>query len=364
MLAMKAAVVERAGAPFQIQDVQLEPPRDDEILVRLVAAGVCHTDMVLRDVAQAPSVFGHEGAAVVLGVGKAVTAVKPGDKVLLSFASCGACRNCLEGSPAYCYDFGPLNMGGVRADGSHQMRSVCGCNIKGNFFGQSSFATHALTTERNVVRLPPDTPDELLHVFAPLGCGIQTGAGAIINSLHPPVGSTIVVFGAGSVGLSAVMAARVSGASQIIAVDLNHERLALATELGATHVLHGADAQLVEQIRSITKGGADFAVETTGNRDVVRKSAEVLRRGGTTGLIGVGTGDISFGHQQVLGGIRIMGILEGDAVPQTFIPKLIDLYRQGRLPLEKIITKYPFEQIQQAVEDSESGVTIKGVLVF
>lgn len=368
MVNMRAAVVNSAGGAFEIENVILDDPRGDEVLVKLVASGVCHTDMVMRDIATGPQVFGHEGAGIIEAVGENVTGLKAGDKVLLSFASCGECRNCLEGRPAYCYNAGLLNMAGMRADGSRTIHSADdGHDIAGNFFGQSSFAEYALTLPRNIVKVDDDTPDELLRILGPLGCGVQTGAGGVINSLKVQAGNSVVIFGAGGVGLSAVLGAVVSGASKIIVSDINPERLELARELGATHTVNALDADVVDQIIALTGGfGADFSVETSGNMGAVTNSIAVLRTGGVSGLIGVGRpgAEIKVDHGTVLYGRSVMGILEGDSIPQTFIPALIELYKAGRFSFDKFVQEYPFDELQQAVEDSEAGTTIKGVVVF
>ena len=231
-----AAVVREKGGPFIIEDVELDDPRPDEILVRMVATGICHTDVTLRNnPLTLPIVLGHEGAGIVEKVGACVTKVKPGDAVVLSYVYCGHCSNCREGLPAYCTQSVTATFGGVRSDGTTTL-SANGRKIHGNFFGQSSLATYALTYENNVIKVRPDAPLELL---GPLGCGIQTGAGAVINSLRVKAGSTIAVFGLGSVGLSAVMAARIAGCPKIVGVDVKPNRLDLASELGATHVLDG-----------------------------------------------------------------------------------------------------------------------------
>jgi aryl-alcohol dehydrogenase len=368
MVNMRAAVVNKAGGAFEIQDVILDDPQPGEVLVKMVASGVCHTDMVMRDIAQMPQVFGHEGSGIIEKVGANVHDLKPGDKVLLSFASCGECRNCLEGRPAYCYNAGALNQSGMRADGSRTIHSADDNHeIAGNFFGQSSFAEYAITLPRNIVKVDDDTPDELLRILGPMGCGIQTGAGGVINSLAVKAGSSVVIFGAGGVGLSAVLGAVVSGATKIIVSDVNPERLELAKEMGATHTVNALDEDVVAQIIALTGGfGADYSVETSGNMGAVNNSIAVLRTGGISGLIGVGRpgAEIKVDHATVLYGRRVMGILEGDSIPQTFIPALIELYKSGRFAFDKMVKTYPFDQLQQAVEDSEAGTTIKGVVVF
>src|SRR3954452_8215879 len=258
----QAAVVESGGAPFTLVDVELDEPRADEVLVRMTAAGLCHTDLGVASGGlpfPLPGVLGHEGAGVVEAVGPAVTGVAPGDHVVLSFTSCGDCRNCDGGHPAYCATWLPLNLlGGRRADGTSTI-SRDGEPLGGHFFGQSSFAERALVDERSLVKVDPDVP---LESIAPLGCGVQTGVGAVCNVMKPVNGSTIVVLGAGAVGLSAVMAASLSPATTIVAVDRVAERLQLAKELGATHTVTAGESDLGEALAEITGGqGADGVVE-------------------------------------------------------------------------------------------------------
>jgi aryl-alcohol dehydrogenase len=362
-----AAVVESAGAGFTFSDVELADPRPDEVLVRIVAAGVCHTDLGVaggpHPIPQ-PGVLGHEGAGVVEATGSAVTRVRPGDQVLLSFTSCGTCANCRDGHPAYCATWLPLNLiGGTRADGSATL-SRDGENLGGHFFGQSSFARHALVDERSLVKVPADAPLDLL---APLGCGVQTGVGAVWNVLAPRPGDAIVVTGAGAVGLSAVMAARLTPATRIIAVDRVPERLALARELGATHTVDTTGTDLAEAVADITGGeGANGVVETTGNTGVLAAAVGTLAARGTAVIVGApafGTTvpiDVNF----MIPGRRVVGLTLGDSETQSLIPVLVDLVASGRLPVDRLVKHYKFEEIGQAVADVVSGATIKPVLRF
>ena len=362
---IKAAVVHEKSAPFAIEELDLDDPRDDEVLVRMVGCGVCHTDLV----AQAgfmpiplPAVFGHEGSGVVEKVGSRVTKVKPGDHVVMSFRSCGVCSSCMKGFPANCLDFFKLNFAGLRADGSPTMKKG-GETIHASFFSQSSFASYALASERNVVKVRNDVPLELL---GPMGCGIQTGAGGVINSLKARPGSSIAVFGVGSVGLSAILAATASGLTTAIAVDVKGERLDLALKMGATHVIDSSRTNAVEEIQKITGGGVQYSLECTGIPAVFRQSVDALAMTGVCGLIGVAPFgvEVSLGMQTILNGRTIRGVVEGDSIPDLFIPQLIELYRQGRFPFDRMITFYPFDQINKAVEDSEKGKALKAVLRF
>jgi aryl-alcohol dehydrogenase len=335
------------------------------VLVRVVATGMCHTDMVARDQlydVPLPVVLGHEGAGVVEEVGGSVKKVQPGDHVVLTYMWCGHCKPCLRGDLPYCENFYPLNFGGVREDGSTATREAGGGALHDHFFGQSSFGTFALVHERNAIKVPRGAPLELL---GPLGCGIQTGAGAVINALKVTPGSSFATFGGGAVGLSAVMAARVAGATTIIVSDVVPSRLELAKELGATHTVNSREADPVAAVREITGGGADFTLESSGRPAVLRQAIDALSIRGTCGIVGapaLGT-EASFDVNGVMtAGKRIIGIIEGESKPDLFIPALVELYTQGRFPFDRLVKFYTLDQINQAAEDSEKGVTIKPVI--
>ncbi len=321
--------------------------------------------MVVRDQdysAPLPMVLGHEGSGVVEAIGTDVTTVAPGDHVVMTYMSCGLCDTCEDGHPAHCENMGPLNFGGGRLDGSAATTDAQGATVHDHFFGQSSFAEYALASERNVVRLPKDVPLELM---GPLGCGIQTGAGSVLNALKVRAGSSFAAFGAGAVGLSAIMAAKVAGATTIIAADVNPARLELARTLGATHVVNSRESDPVAEVRRITGKGADFSLECSGRAEVLRQAIDCLGIFGTCGIVGAtkeGTEAAFNVNDVMIPGRRIMGIVQGDVVAKTFIPVLVDLYKQGRFPFDKLVRFYDFADINQAVEDSERGVTIKPIL--
>lgn len=366
-LQVKAAVLRKTGAPLQIEDVTLSAPSATEVRVRMVATGVCHTDMVVRDQlfpTPMPIILGHEGAGVVEAVGSAVTTVVPGDHVVMTYMSCGVCLPCETGHPAHCSHMHPLNFGGARIDGS---TSSCGCSgqpIHDHFFGQSSFSTYAIASERNVVKVSKQAPLELL---GPLGCGIQTGAGSVLNALKVEAGSSFVAFGAGAVGLAAVMAAKVAGATTVIAVDVTPSRLELALKVGATHVINSREEDAVERVRAITGGGANYSLECSGRAEVLRQAIDSVTTLGVCGIVGatpMGT-EASFNVNDVMiPGKRILGIVQGDVVASAFIPKLVDLFLQDRFPFDKLCQFYPFEDINQAMADSETGATIKPILLM
>lgn len=361
-----AAITRAPGAPFEIANVTLEDPRPDEVRVRIAAVGVCHTDLVAQMGAMPmsmPAVFGHEGAGVVEAVGEAVTKVKPGDRVAITFRSCGACERCREGQPAYCAMMPALNYIGSRLDGSKTL-SEGETAVSSNFFGQSSFASHALAYETNLVKLPDDMPFELA---APLGCGIQTGAGGVMLALDPKPGQSILITGGGSVGLAAVMGAAIRGCSPIIVLEPMASRRALAVELGATHALDPAAGDLAAQVRGILPLGVAYAFDTTGRPDVLTAIMGCLAPKGVLGVVGIpppGTpvpGDmgamLTFGH-------TVRGIIEGDSDPDAFLPQLIAEWRAGRLPLEKLVRTFPFEQINDAIAAQHHGDCVKVVLTF
>jgi aryl-alcohol dehydrogenase len=366
---IQAALLRHTQAAFTIETVELDTPRADEVVVEIVAAGLCHTDLAVRDgvipVPAMPSILGHEGAGVVTAIGAAVSKVEVGDHVALSFAACGTCAPCHAGRPAHCANFLAANFAGRRADGScthHQH----GQEINACFFGQSSFASHALVQARHVVRVPRDMP---LQLLGPLGCGLQTGAGTILNTLKPAPGSSVAIFGAGAVGLAALMAAKIAGCATIIAVDVHPARLALAQELGATHVIdarviNGREADAVAQIKQITGVGADYVIEAAGVPDVIVQSIRACRRLGEVALLGVGRRDAPL--PLLVGDLRtgavIRSVIEGDSVPDVFIPQLIEFYRQGRFPFDRLIKFYDLEQINDAAHDAETGLTIKPVI--
>ena len=361
---IQAAVARAPSAPLAFESLELEPPRDREVLVRVIATGVCHTDIAMRDqvfpVPQ-PIVLGHEGAGIVERVGMAVDKVRPGDSVVMTYNSCGDCPSCYEARASYCYDFFGRNFAGVRADGSTALTSPRGV-VHSNFFGQSSFASHALCHERNIVRVPNDVPLELL---GPLACGIQTGAGAVLNALLVGQGHSLAVFGTGSVGLSAIMAARLVGATSIIAIDLNADRLRLARELGATHTINPAEADVLPELTAVCPAGVRFSLETTGSVPVIKLAIAALAPRGICGLLGASpvTAEMNLNVAHLMtAGRCVRGIIEGDSVPDIFIPTLIELYKQGRFPFDRLVRFYPFAALNDAIRDSETGRAIKAIV--
>jgi aryl-alcohol dehydrogenase len=360
---IKAAVVYEQSGKFNIEQLEISDPNDDEVLVRIVGAGICHTDLAARDQhlpIPLPSVFGHEGAGVVEKVGARVTKVQPGDHVALSWNSCGACTSCKAGKDPYCLNFLALNFSGARPDGTTTLRKGDQV-IHGSFFCQSSFADFALANERNVVKVRKDVP---LEILGPMGCGVQTGAGAVMNTLQARPGSSIAIFGVGTVGISAVLGAVVCGCTTIIAVDIHTDRLKMAQELGATHTVNASKEDPVKAIQDITGGGPNFSLECVGNPGVFRQAVDVLPLLGVCGLLGVVAPftEVSLNMDLIMNGRTVKGIIEGDAIPDLFIPRLIELYSQGRFPFDRLITFYPFDDINKAVEDMEKGRVVKPIL--
>ncbi len=349
---IQAAVLRKGDSQLNIESLELEGPRQDEVLVRLVASGICHTDIgFCDDWNEPPVVLGHEGAGVVEEAGKGVQTVKRGDHVVCSYQSCGQCPECLRGHPTGCERFWEANFGFARLDGSNALERS---GVRGHFFGQSSFATHALTTERNLVQVSKDLP---LALLAPLGCGLQTGAGTIINSLQVKRGQSVAVFGTGAVGLAAVMAARLVGANPIIGVDLKPMRLKLALELGATQVIDNRQEDVASRIAAITGSGVDYVLEITGAPGMHQLALKILNPHGTVALIATPSGSTSLTH-----GRKTLGIIQGDAVPQSFIPKMIALYEAGQFPFDRLVRFYDFREINRAIADARRGDTIKPVL--
>jgi len=361
----RAALVRQCGGPFALEEVEIDDPRADELLVRIVACGICHTDIAARDglfATEFPAVFGHEGAGIVEMAGSEVAGIHAGDKVALSFSSCGECSNCAKGHPAHCAAFDELNFGNGRADGTPTIWTPKGEPVGGCFFGQSSLARHALTRERNVIPVEAADEDELA-LFAPLGCGIQAGAGTVLNELRPQPNESLVVFETGTVGLAAVMAARLVGAAPIVAVDIVASRLELARELGATFVIHGTKEDVGARLREIA-GGVDHAVETTGLSRSIDKAIRSLGPRGNVSLLGVSAGDADASPAASGPRQRVFYSIAGDSDPQRFIPFLIRCHREGKFPFDRLIREYPASEVNKAVEDSLAGVAVKPVLRF
>ncbi|VXA54178.1 aryl-alcohol dehydrogenase [Acinetobacter proteolyticus] len=360
-----AAVTESKGADFKLQPLQIRQPKNDEVLVKIIATGMCHTDLIVRDQyypVPLPAVLGHEGSGIIEAIGPNVTDLQIGDHVVLSYGYCGKCTQCNTGNPAYCAEFFSRNFGGADIQGNNAICTHDHQIVHDHFFSQSSFATYALSRENNAIKVSKDAPIELL---GPLGCGIQTGAGAVMNALKVSPASCFITWGAGAVGLSALLAAKICGASTIIAVDVVDSRLRLASELGATHVINSKIQDPVAEIQEITQGGANFALESTGRPEILKLGIDALGILGKIAVVGappLGTLAQFDVNDLLLGGKTILGVVEGSGAPKKFIPELVELFLQGKFPFDKLVKFYTFEEMNQAASDSHAGITLKPII--
>jgi aryl-alcohol dehydrogenase len=360
---IQAAVLRAPHGPLIIEAVRLDRPRAGEVVVKLSATGICHTDIAITEQLlplPTPIVLGHEGAGVVVEVGADVKGLSPGDHVVLTFASCGECQPCASDHPAYCQQMMALNFGCRREDGSATLSDERGEPVNAVFFSQSSFATHALSRARSVVKVRDDAP---LNLLGPLGCGLMTGAGAVLNVLKPPSGSTLVILGAGALGCAALFAGKLSGCKRIVAVDRVRSRLDLALELGATDVIDTTITDIGEALLAL--GGVDRALDTTGATSVLEPAVKALNPRGVLALAGASKDPVmSVEIMPFIWGKTIRGVIEGDADPSVFIPFLVDKYMEGSFPIDKISRFYPFSEINAAIADASSGKTVKPILTF
>jgi aryl-alcohol dehydrogenase len=360
---IKAAVVRAPHGPFTVEPVRLDAPRDDEVLVKLTATGICHTDLAIVEQIlplPMPFVLGHEGAGVVVEAGRSVTGIEKGDHVVLTFGSCGACRDCTAGHPAYCASAPLFNFAGRRTDGSATVHDGTGAPLNAVFFGQSSFATHSLASARHVIKVRRDAP---LKFLGPLGCGLMTGAGTVLNVLKPGADSTFAIFGTGALGFAALFAAKLAGCRRIVAVDRVKSRLDLARELGASEVIDTSSTDLDKALAGL--GGCDLALDTTGVPKVLEAAVRALKPCGQLALVGASTETMmSINIMHMISGRVIRGVVEGDADPVRFIPFLVERFLEGQFPIDRIAEFYPLERINAAVTASTSGRTIKSILTF
>ncbi|EGO51869.1 hypothetical protein NEUTE1DRAFT_149542 [Neurospora tetrasperma FGSC 2508] len=386
-----ALVIPKLNGQFELQEVRLNDIQPDEVLVEIEAFGICHTDLSCATgllPCRPGAVLGHEGAGKVLSVGSSSIAnLSPGDSVLLSFSHCESCPPCLSGHPSYCHSFNARNFSGCRPlpvlpDGSIDSSSLKSDNpftdpsyatfltpdtnkpIFSQFFGQSSFARHTLVHKSSCVKVSPGTN---LALHAPMGCGMQTGAGAVLNSLGVKAGSSIAVFGVGSVGMAAVMAAaHIAKAKTIIAIDLQASRLELAKKLGATHAVLGDIKDMKKEVRRICPPvGVDYAVDCTGSVAVIKSMIDVLGtrgRAATVGAPGFGSEVGVDVMEHLTYGKEYVGSCEGDSLPKEFIPFLIEQHAKGNFPMDQFVTFYDVKDHKQALEDSHNGKAIKAVL--
>ncbi|KAK7708352.1 hypothetical protein SLS63_013516 [Diaporthe eres] len=348
---------------WSLEKVSFTPPADDEIVVEMVATGICHTDLVCGSIPDEalplglptyPRVLGHEGAGVVKSTGPKVTKVQEGDRVLLSFSFCKECHNCKFGAPSYCVKWGLINFSGSRDAFSSSESETPSESIGGSFFGQSSFARLTKVKEPSVVKVTTLLEsDDDLKVLAPFGCGIQTGAGTITELAKAQPADTVAILGLGAVGLSAIMGAKIIGCKTIIAVDRVASRLELAKSLGATHLVNTNEIKgtLIEEIRGLTGGaGTTITVDASGAVPLIQQGVEFTANQGKMILLGIPPMDAT---------------LQITLVPYTmYVPELVKWYKAGNLPVDKIIKLYPAEDYLKAIKDMEDGVTVKPILVW
>jgi aryl-alcohol dehydrogenase len=361
MTHVTAAVLRERDQPYEIAPIDLPELSEHHVLVRIVGAGICHTDLLPRQgmLGSEPVVLGHEGAGVVERIGSAVAGLNVGDHVVLTFDSCGHCTNCLSAHPAYCESFLIRNFLGGTGD-LGPATTTGGDPVGVRWFGQSSFATHAITTARNTVVVTSDAPLELL---GPLGCSFLTGAASVTNVLDLQRGESVAVLGVGGVGMAAVLAAADIGAERIIAVDRVAARLELAAELGATHTIDASGDDDLSLALLGTGGAVSHVFDTTGHPRAIRAAVDAMAARGVCAIVGVQNEDLVLGPRSLANGKVVTAVYEGDAVPQIEIPRLISLWRSGRFPLERLVTTYPLSQINQAEQDLISGRVVKPVLL-
>ncbi len=364
MRATAAVMPERHGR-WTLESIDVAEPGPREVLVRVVASGICQTDVHARDgffPIPYPAVFGHEGAGVVERVGSEVTTLVPGDHVIMANPSCGQCDDCRAGYETYCVNAATLKQSGYRADGRSLSFGRGGEPIYGSFFQQSSFASLTVATERNTIRVPKDAP---LDVLAAFPCGVNTGAGAVLNVLKPAPGDAYVAFGTGTVGFAGLLAAKLCGCDPIIAVDLFDDRLELALNLGATHAVNAKRPDLVAEVKRLAGGrGARFCLEAAGFPEALRPAVDVLAPRGTACLVGSARPgvEVSLEMKTIQQGRIVRGCVQGESDVKTFLPRLIGLFADGKLPIDRLVRHYPHAAINDAVADMLAGSTIKAVL--
>lgn len=371
---IKAAVARQAGVDVDIEPIQLDADtlKENELLVRVRACGICHTDITIRDIppdmelpfpfCPKPVVLGHEGAGIVERVGSGVTHVKPGDRVLMSFHYDGVCPSCTEKFEPYCENYAPFNMFGTNPEGGHYHFDNDGHPLS-MMHHQSSLATHVIATRENTYRIPDDLPFEYA---APIGCGLMTGAGGIKNLLQPEAGSTIAIFGCGAVGLAAIAAARRAGCGSIIAVDLEQERLAIAAAAGATELIDASQGDATEAIMAAHPTGVNYALEATGVPQVIEQAIAVLSPRGECALFGATADPLassSFQSNLLLFGKHIHGGLMGHSHPKETIDFVTDLIRTGELPMQRMVKTFAFADVNDAIASTKAGV-IKPVVLM
>lgn len=355
-----AAVTVDLDGGYVQETLQLDEPGAGEVLVEIQASGICHTDLLAPRIMPLPAVLGHEGAGIVRALGPGVTGLAVGDHVVGSYGSCGGCARCRAGEPFHCREFSSLQLG-ARRQSVPPLQRLDGTPVHGAFFEQSSFASMALMTARNAIRVPAELPMEQL---APLGCGVLTGYGAVTEVLRAQPGQSLVVFGAGGVGLAAIMAARLAGCDPIIAVDRLPGRLALALELGASHAVDAAGGEVLARLKALCGDGADLSVETVGQAETLNCAVEILRPGGSCGVVAVPNlgGPFELQNGRALLTRNVLGIIEGRSPPAAMIPRLAALIAAGRLPMDRYVSCFAFDDLAVALQAVRDGSVAKAVL--
>lgn len=361
---MKAAVQYEVGKPLVIDDLTLEDPQQNEIKVKITASGVCHSDLHFMKgemPAPMPIVMGHEGAGVVEKVGPGVTSVQPGDHVLMMVSfTCGKCRYCVEGRPTRCVENLPIQMMMSLPGGATRLRKD-GKPVH-HSFGLAAFAEHAVVHERSVVKIRKDAP---LDKVCLMGCGTTTGLAAVINTARMKAGESVVVYGSGGVGLGAIMGAKLAGAGKLIAVSRSDRKLALAKELGADHVIKSGKEDPPTRVKELTGGGADYAIEAVGKAEVMMQAFGSIHSGGKCVIAGMAplTEFLTIAPFEFLLGKTITGTVQGDIVGQIEIPRYVDMYMEGKLPLDKIISNvYRLDQVNEAFAALDKSEVIRSVV--
>ncbi|KAF2198328.1 aryl-alcohol dehydrogenase [Delitschia confertaspora ATCC 74209] len=364
------------GASFKLQKINVdENLHEDEVLIKTKATGVCHTDLNFSKEDSIPElfpgVFGHEGAGTIVSIGSAVKTLAPGDNVLISYTSCGNCSNCKSKATSFCKTWEEANFGvGRFPDGSKAYSSEDGKPITSHFFGQSSFSRYCVASERSVVKVPDDAD---LSLLAPLGCGIMTGAGAMLNVVKPAGKGTVVVVGAGAVGLAAIMAVKLlpeqDRPGTVVAVDIVASRLEMAKKYGATHVVNAEEEKdLKAALMKLTEDeGVDGSIDCTGIPEVVNALLEAAAKRGIIVTVGVGRLDATASpniFKTVNSGRVYTGCCMGSCYPQEFIPMLIDASKRGDFPFTELIKTFPVADMDKAVCGVHDGTVIKAVLTW
>jgi alcohol dehydrogenase len=373
---IRAAVLQAIGAqrpyhdtqPLVIEELELDPPGDNEVLVQIKAAGLCHSDLSVIDGNRprpVPMALGHEAAGIVEAVGNGVRDLEPGDHVVTVFVpSCGHCGPCAEGRPALCEPAAKTNNAGTLVSGDHRLHRADGTPIN-HHLGVSAFADHAVVSRDSLVKVDASLP---FHHAALFGCAVLAGVGAAINSANIKAGQTVAVVGLGGVGLNSVLGALVAGASEVIAIDLDDNKLALAKELGARHAFSSAEADCIEKIKALTSGGVDCAIEMAGSEKALEFAYQITRRGGTTVTGGLAHPDKKVAIQQVslvAEERTLKGSYVGSCVPVRDVARYVNLFRQGRLPVDKLLSAtLRLEQINEGFETLAAGKAIRQVILF